>query len=116
LVFLHEREKEHGRGEGARGAGAEGETDVLRVEQPKEQVRGQDGQARDRVASRGQKFEVTLSAQSVDLLRQLAEQGIYGRSAADVGGRFIEEALRNYVKPPQLSPAPSSRRSKRADG
>jgi len=54
--------------------------------------------------SRGEKFEVTLASQSVDLLRQLAGRGIYGRTPAEVGGRFIEQALKEFVSPPRLVP------------
>ena len=42
--------------------------------------------------SRGERFEVTLSTQSINLLRQLATRGLYGRTPAEVGGRFIEQA------------------------
>jgi len=45
---------------------------------------------------------VTLSGQSVDLLEQLAQQGIYGRNAAEVAGRFVDNALQQYVGPPKL--------------
>ena len=53
--------------------------------------------------SRGERFEVTLSAQSINLLRQLATRGLYGRTPAEVGGRFIEQALQQFVQPPRLS-------------
>jgi hypothetical protein len=73
--------------------------------------------ARPRNPSRGERFEVTLSAQSVRLLHRLAEHGLYGRTPAEVGGRFIEQALQQFVEPPQFpaesSDAPADRRSKR---
>jgi hypothetical protein len=53
--------------------------------------------------SRGAKFEVTLAAESVVLLRRLAQRGIYGRSAPEVGGRFIEQALQAFVNEPRFN-------------
>ena len=60
--------------------------------------------ARPKSASPGIRFEVTLSEQSVDLLKELATRGIYGRSPAEVGGRFIEQSLQTFVEPPKLDP------------
>jgi hypothetical protein len=60
--------------------------------------------ARPKSLSPGIKFEVTLSEQSIDLLKQLATHGIYGRTSAEVGGRFIEQALQQFVETPKLSP------------
>jgi hypothetical protein len=51
------------------------------------------------------KFEVTLAEQSVDMLKELATRGIYGRTSAEVGGRFIEQALQQFVDTPKLVPA-----------
>jgi hypothetical protein len=51
------------------------------------------------------KFEVTLAGQSVDMLKKLATRGIYGRTPAEVGGRFIEQALQQFVDIPRLVPA-----------
>jgi hypothetical protein len=65
--------------------------------------------ARPKNASIGAKFEVTLAQQSIDLIQQLAKRGIYGRTPAEVGGRFIEQALREFVKAPQLSVKTGSR-------
>lgn len=48
-------------------------------------------------------IRVTVSVQSAHLLEQLAERGIYGRNAAEVAGRFIDQALQNYVEAPKLS-------------
>jgi hypothetical protein len=64
---------------------------------------------RPRSASPGTRFEVTLSKQSVDLLKELATRGIYGRSSAEVGGRFIDQSLQQFVEPPRLVPAGSPR-------
>jgi hypothetical protein len=59
---------------------------------------------RRRNASPGTKFEVTLAKQSVDLIEELAKRGIYGRTPAEVGGRFIEQALQQFVDRPKLVP------------
>jgi hypothetical protein len=59
---------------------------------------------RPKSASPGTRFEVTLSKQSVDLLRELSTRGIYGRTPAEVGGRFIEQSLQQFVEPPRLVP------------
>jgi hypothetical protein len=64
--------------------------------------------ARPKSASLGTRFEVTLSEQSVDLLKELATRGLYGRTPAEVGGRFIEQSLQHFVEPPKLVPARSS--------
>jgi hypothetical protein len=54
-------------------------------------------------SSPGNKFEVTLAKQSVDMIEELAKRGIYGRTPAEVGGRFIEQALQQFVDPPKLA-------------
>jgi len=53
------------------------------------------------------RFEVTLAEQSVDLIEQIAKRGIYGRTPAEVGGRFIEQALQQFVEPLKLTPRSS---------
>jgi hypothetical protein len=63
--------------------------------------------SRPKNSSRGERFEVTLAAQSVKMLHDLATRGIYGRTSAEVGGRFIEQALQQFVKPPVLSTTPT---------
>jgi hypothetical protein len=65
--------------------------------------------ARPKNTSPGERFEVRLAAQSVDLLQQLAKRGIYGRSPAEVGGRFIERALEQFVEHPKLKAATAAR-------
>lgn len=64
--------------------------------------------ARTKSLSPGVKFEVTLSGQSVDMLKELATRGIYGRTAPEVGGRFIELALQQFVETPKLIPGRTS--------
>jgi len=64
--------------------------------------------ARPKSVSRGTRLEVTLAEQSVELLKELATRGIYGRTPAEVGGRFIEQVLQNFIDVPKLVPARSS--------
>jgi hypothetical protein len=64
--------------------------------------------ARTKSLSPGIPFVVTLSEQSVDLLKELATRGIYGRTPAEVGGRFIEQALQQFVEAPKLIPERST--------
>jgi hypothetical protein len=68
--------------------------------------------ARPKSTSPGARFEVTLAEQSVDLLKELATRGIYGRTPAEVGGRFIEQALQQFIETPKLVPARVSPRGK----
>lgn len=58
--------------------------------------------ARQKNTSPGVKFEVTLAKQSIDLIEELARHGIYGRTPAEVGGRFIEQALQEFVDKPKV--------------
>lgn len=44
----------------------------------------------------------TVSGQSEDLLRQLVLRGVYGRTVAEVAGRFIDQALLALLDKPQL--------------
>jgi hypothetical protein len=60
------------------------------------------GRGRPRKPSKGLKFEVTLAGESILILKRLAKRGVYGRSAAEVGGRFIEQALREFVETPKF--------------
>jgi hypothetical protein len=45
---------------------------------------------------------VTVSRQSLELLEDLARRGVYGRSSAEVAGRFIDEALHRFIDQPKL--------------
>jgi len=47
-------------------------------------------------------IRVTVSEQSEELLEQLARKGIYGRNSAEVAGRFIDQALQQFVEAPKL--------------
>jgi hypothetical protein len=53
---------------------------------------------------------ITLSAESIRLLDELAEKGIYGRNRAEVAGRFVDKALEGFVERPALSLRTDSRR------
>lgn len=44
----------------------------------------------------------TVSEQSEELLRQLVLHGVYGRTVAEVAGRFIDAALLALLDRPQL--------------
>jgi hypothetical protein len=43
-----------------------------------------------------------LSDQSLELLERLAELGIYGESSGEVGARFVDKALQDFVERPQF--------------
>ena len=42
-------------------------------------------------------LRITLSKQSQALLERLAGQGLYGRNAAEVAARFVDQALQSFV-------------------
>jgi hypothetical protein len=54
--------------------------------------------------SRGEKCQTTVAEQSMRLLGELAAHGIYGRTAGEVAGRLIEEALKRMTHPPRVGP------------
>jgi len=56
---------------------------------------------------------VTLSEQSIDLLRQIAALGRFGRTEADVCARFIDKALEQFTVTPRLTPRARVGRAKR---
>ena len=55
-----------------------------------------------RKAATSTSIEVTVSEQTKLLLEQLAGHGIYGRSTAEVAGRFVDAALEKFVEAPRL--------------
>jgi hypothetical protein len=69
--------------------------------------------ARPKNTSPGERFEVRLAAQSIDLLKQLAKRGIYGRNPAEVGGRFIERTLEQFVEHPKIRLRSAARRERK---
>jgi hypothetical protein len=52
-----------------------------------------------------------LSRRSLSLLEQLAELGIYGDSSAEVGARFVDHALREFVERNMAPPMSSEERN-----
>jgi hypothetical protein len=52
-------------------------------------------------ASKSKQVTVALSEQSLELLVLLAKRGVYGRSEADVAGRFVDQALANFIEVPK---------------
>jgi hypothetical protein len=63
-------------------------------------------------------IRVTVSAQSENLLEQLVQRGVYGRSTAEVAGRFVDRALQRFLPQPQLkmSLTPHARKDRRKQG
>lgn len=58
-------------------------------------------------ASKSKPFTVAVSVQSRELLEKIAQRGIYGRSAAEVAGRFIDLALERFTNgPPKFDVTP----------
>jgi hypothetical protein len=51
-----------------------------------------------------EKLVITLSAQSMDLLRQLAKRGIYGATPEAMVERLVDKALEGFVAKPVLVP------------
>ena len=70
--------------------------------------------ARTENSSDSVSFTVTLSMQSASLLEQIAEDGVYGKSRAEVAGRFIDEVLRDYVVPPRFKMFPARKGNMRS--
>ncbi len=52
-----------------------------------------------------------LSKRSLDLLERLVEFGIYGDSSAEVGARFVDQALKEFVEHNMEPPMSSEERS-----
>lgn len=65
--------------------------------------------------SSSEPLRITISAQSLSLLEDLARRGIYGRNAAEVAARFIDQALAGFVGKPvlkvSLRPVQTARRN-----
>ena len=58
-------------------------------------------------ATDSETVRITLSAESVRLLKELAAKGIYGRGHAEVAARFVDRALEAYVEQPKLKLKPT---------
>jgi hypothetical protein len=52
-------------------------------------------------ATGSQQFSITLSRESVQLLDQIAKNGIWGRNRPEVAARFIDRALESFVEQPK---------------
>ncbi|MCA9626551.1 MAG: hypothetical protein KC766_02740 [Myxococcales bacterium] len=57
-------------------------------------------------SSGSDQVRITLSTESVRLLDELAEKGIYGRNRAEVAARFVDQALQDFVQKPTLELGP----------
>ena len=68
--------------------------------------------AKDKNLADSTTMRITVSVQSEELLEQLGKRGIYGRNAAEVAARFIDEALQRYVDQPKLSIPDVAKRKK----
>jgi hypothetical protein len=53
-------------------------------------------------AVKSRTVRATVSEQSENFLRQLVLRGVYGRTVAEVAGRFIDQALLALLDKPQL--------------
>jgi hypothetical protein len=71
--------------------------------------------AKDKNLADSTTMRITMSVQSEKLLEQLGKRGIYGRNAAEVAARFIDQALQHYVEQPSLS-VPGVRKIKKGNG
>jgi len=53
--------------------------------------------ARGSNTSGSDSIRVTLSVQSIQVLDEIAQHGIYGKNGAEVAARFVEERLREFT-------------------
>jgi len=67
--------------------------------------------ARGRNLTDSKNPRITVSSESVGLLAELAKRGIYGRTIAEVAGRFVDRALQEFVERPKLTLRSSRTRS-----
>lgn len=56
---------------------------------------------------------VTLSEQSIDLLKQIAELGRFGRNEAEVCARFIDKSLEQFAATPTFMSRIRPKRARR---
>jgi hypothetical protein len=54
-------------------------------------------------SSQGVSLRITVSAQSAQLLLQIASIGIYGRNQSEVAARFVDRALEQFIEAPKLN-------------
>jgi hypothetical protein len=66
-------------------------------------------------ASATEQVTLSLSDESVRVLRELAILGIYGKNEAEIAARFVDKALEGFVVPPRFE-LPLRKQSRRALG
>jgi len=64
-------------------------------------------------ASGTEQVTLSLSGESVRVLRELAILGIYGKNEAEVAARFVDKALEAFIVPPRFE-LPLRKKSKQA--
>jgi hypothetical protein len=64
-------------------------------------------------ASGTEQVTLSLSEESVRVLRELAVLGIYGKNEAEVAGRFVDKALEPFIVAPRFK-LPLRKQSRRA--
>jgi hypothetical protein len=47
-------------------------------------------------------FSITLSVQAIRMLEEIAKNGIWGRNAPEVAGRFVDRALEAWIEQPKV--------------
>jgi hypothetical protein len=52
--------------------------------------------------SRPTQFKVTISTQTKQVLEMLASRGVFGRTASEVAGRFLEQAIQQFTVMPKF--------------
>jgi hypothetical protein len=57
-------------------------------------------------------FRVELSEQTTDLIGELAQRGIYGRTPEEVARRFIDEGIQRFCAKPAIEPNRSTRKKR----
>ncbi len=59
--------------------------------------------AKQRNPTDSDSVRITLSAESVRLLKELAARGVFGRNHAEVAARFVDKALQDFFDKPNLA-------------
>jgi hypothetical protein len=47
-------------------------------------------------------FPITLSVQAIRMLEEIAKNGLWGRNASEVAGRFVDRALEGFIEQPKV--------------
>jgi len=53
-------------------------------------------------AADSKSFPITLSVQAIQLLDEIAKNGLWGRNGSEVAGRFVDRALEAFVEQPKV--------------